>query len=126
MFYLNKKKGVSSSKTSSGQPTKIQSSASSATNTNKNNKGQSFIPVTSANSGNKPPPPPLPNTGNKNQKKVVMVALYDYDPQYLSPNADLDVNNYLNFQYKIVEFVCFNLKNVSIFKRLSFHLKRAI
>jgi hypothetical protein len=68
----------------------------------------------------------MPNSGNKNQKKVVMVALYDYDPQYLSPNADLDVNNYLNFQYKIVEFVCFYLKIFSIFKRLSFHLKRAI
>ena len=45
-------------------------------------KNQSFVPVANA------------NKSSKNEKKCVMVALYDYDPQYSSPNADVDVISY--------------------------------
>ena len=46
-------------------------------------KEQSFQPISNYNNQYKQP---------QGQNRVVMVALYDYDPQSLSPNADTDVN----------------------------------
>ena len=65
---------VSKPASSSGSIAKQHSSS--------NQKVQSFVPI-----NNKPP--------SKSQK---MVALYDYDPQYLSPNADVDVICSIDFE----------------------------
>lgn len=50
---------------------------------------QSFVPI--GNYQYKPPGPPPPS-----QVKCVMIALYDYDPQSLSPNVDVDVRRTKN------------------------------
>ena len=46
-------------------------------------KDQSFVPIN--NYQYKPSP------ANQNVPKTTMIALYDYDPQSLSPNVDVDV-----------------------------------
>jgi RIMS-binding protein 2 len=81
----------------SSKTTKVSSSSSKS-------KEQSFIPINNYNNGNS-------NNGSQygqqpqQQKANVnkMVALYDYDPQSLSPNVDVDVSEtwlgcYLNLQ----------------------------
>jgi RIMS-binding protein 2 len=67
------------SRSSGGTSSKATGSASKHQSIS--SKNQSFVPVSSAS-----------KSSTKNEKKCIMVALYDYDPQYLSPNADVDVN----------------------------------
>ena len=47
---------------------------------------QSFVPI-----GNYQYKPPGPPQQQQSQVKCAMIALYDYDPQSLSPNVDVDV-----------------------------------
>ncbi len=59
--------------------------------TSKNNAKEqsSFMPINNTNSSQ------YQQSKQANVSKVKMVALYDYDPQSLSPNVDLDVSDLL-------------------------------
>ena len=67
---------------SSGAATSSSKTSGVSKQHSTSSKNQSFVPVANA------------NKSSKNEKKCVMVALYDYDPQYSSPNADVDVISY--------------------------------
>ena len=77
----------SNSSTDSVKTTKGSSSGNKSQQQQQSGQGkQSFVPI--GNYQYKPPGPP-------NQVKCVMIALYDYDPQSLSPNVDVDVSDLL-------------------------------
>ena len=79
---------------SKSKTTKTSTSSSSSKN---QVKEQSFVPINNYQYSNSKP------GQQSNQNMMTMIALYDYDPQSLSPNADADVG--LNFWKKINFFL---------------------
>jgi peripheral-type benzodiazepine receptor-associated protein 1 len=79
--HQNVRKASGSGPSSSSKTAKNTSKSSSSRHSNQMPvKEQSFQPIT---------------TPKTREKKQTMVALYDYDPQSLSPNPDVDVIIYL-------------------------------
>lgn len=69
----------------SSKTTKSSHQTSSITGSKSQVKEQSFVPINN-----------YKQQQQQQQNRCVMIALYDYDPQSLSPNVDVDVSNSIN------------------------------